>query len=76
MEKKHRPRISKTESLMKYGIPFSETEMDLVIVALGEFRRAHTHPVNPVRLSPKGLVILDSLIDNLKIAYTFFKPSK
>lgn len=76
MEKQRRPRISRTESEMKYGIPFSETEMDIVIVALGEFRYAHTHPANPVQLLPKGLSILDSLIDNLNIAYTFFKPSK
>lgn len=76
MKKQHRPRISKTESDMKYGIPFSETEMALVIVALGEFRRFHTHSSMPAQLSAKGLSIIDKLIDSLEVAYTFFKRAE
>ena len=52
------------------AIVLSETEYELIIVALGEYKAFHTSDFAPVSLSDEGVAIIDSLRVHLRDHYS------
>lgn len=53
-------------------IPLTETEFEILIVALADFKLIHTRECIDYPLSEKGLSIVDSLSSHLKDYYDTF----
>lgn len=52
------------------SIVLSVTELELLIVALGEYKYIHSSCFNPVSLSDEGVSTVDSLLSHLRRYYS------